>query len=333
MTKTWRGATLAAAVPVLAAAAAPAMAQEAPLGEGMTIYMQMGGNPGDGATLPRTNGARAAAQAFGVPNLVEQYSAWLPEQMLNHFREALAADPGCIVIMGHPGSGAFADLVAEAEGRGIIVTSGNAPLTELFEKYQAGGFGYAGVELYAGGWLTGKKMVEVGKLKAGDKALEYGLLAEAERGQSDRGLKEALEDSGLKVDYIEISPEVNSDASLAVPILTSYLASNPDVKAIGTQHGNVTSFIPKALEDAGKQPGEVTVGGIDLVPATIDGLQDGWITVVLDQQLYLQGFLPVTQCVLSKKYGFTGLDINTGSGVVTPETIDKLVPLIESGIR
>ena len=77
---------------------------------------------------------------------------------------------------------------------------------------------------------------------------------------------------------------MNSDASLAVPILTSYLASNPDVKAIGTQHGNVTSFIPKALEDAGKQPGEVTVGGIDLVPATIDGLQDGWITVVLDQQ-------------------------------------------------
>ena len=119
-------------------------------------------------------------------------------------------------------------------------------------------------------------MVEVGKLKAGDKALEYGLLAEAERGQSDRGLKEALEDAGLKVDYIEISPEVNQDASLAVPILTSYLASNPDVKAIGTQHGNVTSFIPKALEDAGKQPGEVTVGGIDLVPATIDGLQD-WL--------------------------------------------------------
>ena len=123
----------------------------------MTIYMQMGGNPGDGATLPRTNGARAAAQAFGVPDLVEQYSGWLPEQMLNHFREALAADPDCIVIMGHPGSGAFADLVAEAEGRGIVVTSGNAPLTELFEKYQAGGFGYAGVELYAGGWLTGKK--------------------------------------------------------------------------------------------------------------------------------------------------------------------------------
>jgi simple sugar transport system substrate-binding protein len=330
MIGTWRGVMLAAALPL--AMAVPAQAQEA-LGEGMTIYMQMGGNPGDGATLPRTNGARAAAAAFGVENLIEQYSGWLPEEMLNHFREALAADPDCIVIMGHPGSGAFADLVADAEERGVVVTSGNAPLTELFEQYQAQGFGYAGVELYAGGWLTGKQMVEVGNLQPGDKALEYGLMAEAERGQSDRGLKEALEDSGLQVDYIEISPEVNNDASLSVPILTSYLASNPDVKAIGTQHGNITSFIPKALEDAGKRPGEVTVGGIDLVPAAIDGLQDGWITVVLDQQLYLQGFLPVTQCVLSKKYGLTGLSINTGSGVVTPQTIDALVPLIEAGIR
>ncbi len=321
-----------AALGAVLLAGAPLAAQE-PLGAGMTIYMQMGGNPGDGATLPRTNGARAAAAAFGVDNLVEQYSGWLPEQMLNHFREALAADPDCIVIMGHPGSDAFADLVAEAEQRDVVVTSGNAPLTELFEQYQAEGFGYAGVELYAGGWLTGKRMVEVGDLQSGDKALVYGLLAEAERGQSDRGVKEALEDAGLEVDYIEISPEVNNDASLAVPILTSYLASNPDVKAIGTQHGNVTSFISKALEDAGKQPGDVIVGGIDLVPATIDGLQDGWITVVLDQQLYLQGFLPVTQCVLSTKYGLTGLSINTGSGVVTPETIDELVPLIEAGIR
>jgi simple sugar transport system substrate-binding protein len=309
-----------------------ASAQEL-LGEGMTIYMQMGGNPGDGTTLPRTNGARDAARHLGVGNLVEQYSGWLPEQMLNHFREAMAASPDCIVIMGHPGPGAFADLVAEAEEQDIVVTSNNAPLTELFEEHQAEGFGYAGVELYAGGWLTGKQMVETGGLKAGDKALVYGLLAEAERGQSDRGLKEALEDAGLEVDYLEISPEVNNDASLAVPILTSYLASNPDVKAIGTQHGNLTSVLPKVLQDAGKEPGEVVLGGIDLAPATIDGLEDGWITVVLDQQLYLQGFLPVMQCVLSKKYGFTGLAVNTGSGVVTPDTIGALVPLIEAGIR
>ena len=78
---------------------------------------------------------------------------------------------------------------------------------------------------------------------------------------------------------------------------------------------------------------EQVVGGIDLAPATIDGLEEGWITAVLDQQLYLQGFLPVTQCVLSSRYGFTGMFVNTGSGTVTPATISALIPLIEAGIR
>jgi len=63
------------------------------------------------------------------------------------------------------------------------------------------------------------------------------------------------------------------------------------------------------------------------------GLKKGYVSVVLDQQLYLQGFLPVAQCVLSKKYGFAGLSTNTGAGVVTPKTIGGLVPLIDKGIR
>ncbi len=308
-----------------------AQTTEGPLGEGLVMYMQMGGKAGDGATLARTTGARDAAKAFGI-KLIEQYSLWQPETMLNHFREAQAASPTCIGIMGHPGSDAFADLVAEARSEGVIVTSGNAPLTALYEQYQAGGFGYAGVDLYTGGYITGQAMVKAG-LKSGDTALVYGLLSEAERGQSTKGLKEALEAGGVTVDYLEISPEVNSDSSLSVPILAAYLAKNPDVKGIGTQHGGVTSFVAKALQDAGKEPGQVIVGGIDLAPATIDGLEEGYISAVLDQQLYLQGFLPVTQCVLSAKYGFTGLFTNTGSGTVTPETIGKLVPLIEAGIR
>jgi len=319
----------ALALPALTTTAAHA---EDKLGAGITMYFQMGGNPGDGATLPRTNGARAAAAALGV-SLKEQYSGWQPETMLSQFREALAASPACIEIMGHPGNNAFASLVADAEKRGVLITSGNSPLSKLKDQYVASGFGYAGVDLYEGGKLTAQKMIEQGKLKKGDKALEYGLRAQAERGKSDQGLYDTLVAAGLQVDYIEISPEVDHDSSLAVPIISAYLLKHPDLKAIGTQHGNVTAFIAKALKDAGKKPGEITVGGIDLSPATIDGLKKGYITVTLDQQLYLQGFLPVVQCVLSKKFGFSGLAINTGAGVVTPTSIGGLIPLIDKGIR
>ena len=90
----------------------------------IVIYMQCGGTQGDGATLARTNGARAAAAANNV-KLIEQYSKWDPQTMIDQFKQAMAAKPDGIVIMGHPGEAAFAALVDQAEAQGIIVTSGN----------------------------------------------------------------------------------------------------------------------------------------------------------------------------------------------------------------
>jgi simple sugar transport system substrate-binding protein len=308
-----------------------AAAQEAP-GSGLVMYMQMGGNAGDGATLARQTGAAQAAAALGV-ELKEQFSAWAPETMINQFKEAVAAKPDCIEIMGHPGSAAFHDLVAQATGQGIVVTVGNSPMTDLQAEFGTKGLGYAGVDLYAGGTLTAESMIKTGGLEAGDEAMVYGVFSQAERGLSEKGLADTLEAAGLTVDRLEITQEANSDSSLAVPILAAYVQAHPNLKAIGTQHGGITGILAEVLQKAGKQPGEITVGGIDLGPATIDGLKSGYVSATLDQLLYLQGFMPVVQCVMSAKYKMPGLSLNTGAGVVTPETIDGLVELIDAGIR
>ena len=119
----------------------------------------------------------------------------------------------------------------------------------------------------------------------------------------------------------------------AIPALTAYIQAHPNLKAIGTQHGSITGMMGEILQKAGKKPGDIIVGGIDLAPATIDGLKSGYVSATLDQLLYLQGFMPVLQCVLTKKYKMPGLAINTGAGTVTPESIDSLVELIDAGIR
>jgi simple sugar transport system substrate-binding protein len=235
--------------------------------------------------------------------------------------------------MGHPGADAFAPLVKQAVEQGIVVTDGNAPLTSLQDQYGPQGFGYAGVDLYQGGALTANYMIKVGGLKSGDEAMVYGIFSQAERGLSEKGLADTLEKAGLKVDRLEISPEANTDPTLAVPVLTAYVQAHPALKAIGTQHGVVTSVLADVLKKAGKKPGEITVGGIDLAPATINGLKSGYISATLDQLLYLQGFFPVLQCVLSAKYKMPGLSLNTGAGTVTPQTIGGLVSLIDAGIR
>jgi len=316
----------AAAITLLAVAAS---AQ--PIGEGLVMYMQMGGNPGDGATLARQTGAAQAAEALGV-DLKEQFSAWAPETMINQFKEAVAARPACIEIMGHPGSAAFQDLVRDAVGQGIVVTVGNSPMTDLQTEFGPNGTGYAGVDLYAGGTLTAEAMLAQG-LKSGDEAMVYGVFSQAERGQSEKGLADTLEAAGLTVERLEITQEVNSDVSLGVPVLVAYIQAHPDLKAIGTQHGGITGTLAEVLQKAGKAPGDIVVAGIDLAPATIDGLKSGYVTATLDQLLYLQGFMPVVQCVMTAKYKMPGLSLNTGAGTVTPETIDSLVELIDAGIR
>ncbi|MDA8427007.1 MAG: substrate-binding domain-containing protein [Treponema sp.] len=297
----------------------------------LLIYMQMGGTQGDGATLPRTNGARAAAAANNV-KLIEQYSHWDQQTMIDQFKEAMAANPDGIVIMGHPGEAAFAPLVAQAEAQGIIVTSGNNPLPDIEAKYQTKGFGYAGADLYRGGYLTGEAMVKAG-LKKGDRALVYDIWHQQGRSRSSQGVYDALVKAGLKVDKLDVSQAVDSDASLAIPILTAYIQAHPDLKAIGTQHGAITAILPKVLRAAGKQPGDIICGGIDLSPATVSALQDGWLSVSFDQLLYLQGYLPVMQIVWAKRYKIPGLHFDTGVGLATPQNIGSIKPLIDQGIR
>jgi len=300
-------------------------------GKELTVYMQMGGQQGDASTLARTNGAKAAAAHLGI-KLIEQYSGWDPQKMIEQFKEAIAADPDGIAIMGHPGEDAMAPLIDQAVGMGIIVTSGNNPLADNESKYQTKGFGYAGANLYDGGYVTGVAMVAAG-LKSGDKALVYDIWHQEGRSESPRGIKEALEAAGVVVDTLDITNDVDTDASLAIPILTAYMEANPDLKAIGTQHGNITAVLPKVFEAAGKQPGDVIAGGIDLSPATVDGIQKGWISASFDQVLYLQGYFPVQQIWLMANYLIPGLHINTGVGTVTPDNVAQIAPLIEQGIR
>ena len=321
---------VAAGLVIAAGAAAPSQAQT--IGEGLVMYFQMGGNPGGGATLARTNGARAAAEAFGV-DLREQYSAWQPDVMINQFKEAMAGNPDCIEIMGHPGNDAFWDLAAEARERGIMLTSGNSQLSELFNEYRQSGFGFVGMDNYRSGRLVAGATIKNAGLKEGDRVMVYGLLSQDERGKLERGALDVYEENNMTIDYIEISPEVNADPSLAVPILVAYIERTPDVKSIITSHGTVTGFLGKALKEAGKEPGEIFGAGYDIVPAAVEAVQDGYVHVLFDQNLFLQGFLPVVQCVLSSTYAIPGLDIDTGIGLVTPDNIDQLIPEIEAGIR
>ena len=56
--------------------------------------------------------------------------------------------------------------------------------------------------------------------------------------------------------------------------------------------------------------------GFDMSPNTAQAIKDGYQNLVIDQQPYLQGYLPILNICLTKKFGFSGLDINTAGAFV-----------------
>lgn len=300
--------------------------------EGIKVRFFCGGAPGDPFASVVYKGAQFAEEDLGC-TVEYVFSGWDPERMVVQFKEAVASDVDGIAIMGHPGDDALEVHIDEAFSKGIIVTSQNTTLPRAEEKYKARGFGYVGQELYESGVTLGKGCVEMFDLKSGDRAMVWGLLSQPTRGLRTKGVIDALEEAGLTVDYIEISPEVNADAPLGVPIFTGYVSSHPDVKLVVTDHGSLTATLQTFCQAAGLGPDDVVGAGFDLSSATLEAIRSGYTDLVLDQQQFLQGYLPVLQLCMTIKYKFSGLHIDTGSGLVHAGNVEEIAPLVEEGIR
>jgi len=303
-----------------------------PLGKGMKIWFDTGGPVGGPYNTIVQNGASQAASDLGV-DLRLLYSDWNPEKMIANFKTAIAAKPDGIVIMGHPGDDAFAPLVDEAMAAGILVTCVDTALPKLQAKYASRGFGTIGTDPEVMGRTLAREALARSGVQKGDRAFVWGLKRLEERGRRARAMLKTLEEAGIVVDYLEISPEVDKDTAMGTPIIAGYLASHPDCKLILIDHGALTSQMENFLKAAGAGPDQIYVGGFSLSPATATAIESGYVDLVSEMQPYLLGYLSVSQIVLTKNYGFTGLNIDTGGGLVDKSNIAKVAPLAKKGIR
>lgn len=300
--------------------------------KGVRIVFFPGGPAGGVFANNVYNGARQAELDLG-PEVEYVFSDWDPQKMIQQFREAAATKPDGICVMGHPGDEAFDPLIEDAIAQGIIVTSQNTTLPKMEEKYASKGFGYVGQDLYGSGFALGSEAVKRFGLKEGDRAMVWGLLSQPTRGLRTKGVIDALEKAGLVVDYIEIDAATNKDPAAGTPTFAGYVSAHPDVKLVVTDHGGLTATLETYLKAAGKGPDDIYGAGFDLSPATVAAIKGGWTDLVIDQQPWLQGYLPILQVCLTKVYGFSGLHIDTGGGFADKDNIDFLAPLAEKEIR
>ena len=112
----------------------------------------------------------------------------------------------------------------------------------------------------------------------------------------------------------------------------AYLGANPDTTAY-FDTGFWHAAVARVLADRGVPPGQVLLGGFDLVPEVVEQMKAGYVQVQVDQQPYMQGFMPVMQVYLSKTVGLAPADIDTGQGIVTPDMADPIMELAAQGVR
>ncbi|MCO4833958.1 MAG: substrate-binding domain-containing protein [Acidimicrobiaceae bacterium] len=88
-----------------------------------------------------------------------------------------------------------------------------------------------------------------------------------------------------------------------------------------------------AANDLGR---ELVIGGFDVTPDIIDAIESGAIAFTVDQQQYLQGYLPVVLMFLQATNQNTaggGLPILTGPGFITPDNAAAVKALVAEGTR
>jgi len=102
------------------------------------------------------------------------------------------------------------------------------------------------------------------------------------------------------------------------------LASDPSINGVLAVGPHPCMPAVQAIQEAGME-GKVNVGCFDLIPDIITALEDGRVAFAVDQQQYLQGYLPVIALDLYTKYGLLQAnDVLSGPGFVTKDNADQV---------
>lgn len=103
--------------------------------------------------------------------------------------------------------------------------------------------------------------------------------------------------------------------------VAAYLQTNPDTNGILTLGPTSAHPTIAALNDNGKA-GAIFFGTFDLSGEIATAVKDGTINFAIDQQPYLQGYLPVVILTNLARYGVVpGNSINSGPGFITKDNI------------
>jgi simple sugar transport system substrate-binding protein len=190
-----------------------------------------------------------------------------------------------------------------------------------------GRLAYIGQDLFVSGQEMGKRIMEL--VPNGDVALFIATPGSANIQPRIDGAKDTLKGaSGITTHVVATGAAVPAELST----IDAYAQGHPDTKGYFAVDAGSTQSLAQTIQKHNLRDKGVKGGGYDLTPITQKLLATNQIDFTIDQQPYLQGFLPVLQLYLYTVSGtLTGMaDTNTGLKFLDQTTV---VPYNDSKSR
>jgi len=271
--------------------------------------------------VPTQYGLQDAAALLGIPK-----PAWTGSansnvpQMVSAMNSAISAGAQGIAVAVISAT-AFKTPAAKAMSAGIPVVSynadGNAPSDPGTNR-----LAYIGQDLFASGQALGQRIVAAPQMANGGNAVGFIATPGASNIQPRiDGAKAAIQASGKGINFHAQTsgaelPQENTTINAYI------LAHKSSLKGVFAVDAGSTQTVGAIVKKYSLQ-GKVASGGFDLTPQTLQSIKGGFLDFTIDQQPYLQGFLPVIALYMFNLSG--GLvhpaETNTGLTFVTKDNV------------
>lgn len=177
---------------------------------------------------------------------------------------------------------------------------------------------YIGQDLFVSGQKMGERIAEL--VGSGDVALFIATPGSANiQPRIDGALSVLKQHPDIKTDVIATGAALPAELST----IDSYVAGHPGVKGLFAVDAGSTQSIAQTVQKRKLRDSGVKAGGYDLTPMTQSLLASDNLDFTIDQQPYLQGFLPVLELYLNAVSNtLSGLgDVNTGLKFLDKTTV------------
>lgn len=288
-------------------------------GGDLTIHMVTHSDDGPFWSVVK-RGADAAAADLGIEVV------WLgsnndPETQVQMIEQAISEGSAGIAAS-LPSPDQLVGPLQAAVGGGIPVITLNSGSNDYQD---IGALTHVGQDEIIAGRGAGERFNELGATKILCGMQEQSNVALEERCE---GLAETFNGEVI-IDFVGLDADQTSQTNT----IKAAMEADPDVDGfMGTGPVIAMSGL-NAAQDIGR---DAVIAGFDLTPELLDAIEAGEVAFTVDQQQYLQGYMPVLLLYLNVTNQNTlggGLPILTGPGFVDPDNAGEVKALSAQGTR